>query len=354
MEALVYPTDQAISAYPPTLGTSTVDQRVTVPSSSSRPAATFEKDEKTGTLWRSFLWTSACEDSIGTDGTWRDRDGKVSAGKFNGEQYTHWFSKGKEVPMATLVAVHWIFNPLGHRYVQHIDGDWLNNRVENLKWSKRSQRKPRTPVVEAKAAKTATRKSDVRQGKTKAPEPEAVEQLTLESAHVAYFATSKDADDFYAYTAEAKIGSMRKPTECRLAYGFMWRKIPLADLGDAPVFKKLPPKTDPFFNKRIVEMDASGKETVHKSINAAAVSLSSERILKEETASNLKSLGAALKTAVSRKVQAYGSTWSVREPSSDQKTRRSRNKSRKRKNSAPSEHDPNTGKKPLTKKHKGV
>lgn len=45
---------------------------------------------------------------------------------------------GKSVPVHRLVAAAFIPNPLGHKEVNHLDGDKTNNAIRNLEWCSRS------------------------------------------------------------------------------------------------------------------------------------------------------------------------------------------------------------------------
>ena len=56
-------------------------------------------------------------------------------------RFNCWYEiyKCKKLYIHTLVATTFLDNPNNYRFVKHIDGDKLNNNVENLKWMKNNR-----------------------------------------------------------------------------------------------------------------------------------------------------------------------------------------------------------------------
>lgn len=86
---------------------------------------------------------------ISEDGTIKAKNGRILTVLYDGKSPIVKLSnkgKTKAFTVHKLVADAYIPNPDNCRYVLHIDGDYRNNHVSNLMWSKRRSLKPRVYI----------------------------------------------------------------------------------------------------------------------------------------------------------------------------------------------------------------
>lgn len=117
-----------------------------------------------------------------------------------------------------VVAETFIENPSGKPYVDHIDTNRRNNRVENLRWctTRENHNNPLSLINHGDAAEEEWRNGSFNSHK------KAVLQYTVYGVFVRSFDSIKQASDFFGKEANNIGVCVRYPQKHHKAYGYLW------------------------------------------------------------------------------------------------------------------------------------